>query len=262
MEYQMPAHIKRLILSATAVGLLVAPIFASAQDRVQPVKIPTGFCLRAANVKIEFNSRLTELEKQGAEKKTEILDKLKERKDDQTAEVKQKREEADNKLETALDEVEATATTAQKAALVTFKATVKRAQATRKAAVDSAVSTYRTGLQALVTKRQEAIRAAAARFKSSIAAANAKAQADCTAGMDQVTVRQTLRTSIQAAQDKFKTDVKAVDTIGSQVKDLVTARNKAMEAAKAAFKATVLQAKATLKAALGTTTSPRPEPTE
>ncbi len=251
----MQANIKRFIVSITTAGLMLSPALALAQTPA-----PSGFCARIANVKTELNSKLSEIEKRRTEKRTEITNDLKVKKDERVAKVKETRDEAEENLEEALDDVEEDLTAAQKSALTTFKTTQKRAQATRKAAVDAAVNKYRTDLQALVNKRQEAIRLAGLTLKNSIAAALAKAQADCTAGVDQVTVRTNLKTSIETAQAKFRTDIKAVENIGPQVKALVDTRNAAMKAAKEAFRTTVNQAKEVLKTVLDTSTTPPPVP--
>lgn len=255
----MQANIKRLIVSITATGLMLAPALAVAVDRpIQTAQTSGGFCARISNVKTELNTKLTEVERKRSEKRTSITNDLKVRKDERAAKVKETRDEAEENLEEALDEVEEDLTTAQKTALNTFKAAMKRAQAARKTAVDAAVSKYRTDLQALINKRQEAVRLAGLTLKNSTAAALAKAQADCAAGVDQATVRSNLKISMDAAQAKFRTDIQAVENIGPQVKVLVDTRNAAMKAAKDAFRTAVNQAKEALKAALEPATTPPP----
>src|SRR6185436_10993014 len=98
--------------------------------------------------------------------------------------------------------------------------------ATRKAAVDAAQQTFRSAQEKLVSQRQEAIRAAASTMKASISAALAKAQADCTAGVSPETVKETLANSIKAAIEKFRTDIRALDKIGTSMREIAATRNK------------------------------------
>lgn len=241
---------KKLILAAAAFGLTFTPVLASAQvSGRSTTSEPANFCDRITNVREDVSSKLNGLESDRAKSRTDILAKLKDRKGDREDDVEKMRDDAKQKFEDAIKKIEAEATTdAQIAALAEFKASVKVSQDTRKLAVDAAVKTFRSGVESLVGKRSDAIKAAAATLKSSILAAVAKAKADCVSG-DPVTVRATLMASIQASLVDFRTVSQAVDKIGQQIKDLAATRNASIKAANQAFKASVEQARKTLKAA-------------
>ena len=263
----MQAHFKRLLLSIATLGLILSPLAASAvsgNTSSEPKRQSgmTGFCVRVGNVKSELTTKLNQLETNRGSKRAEILDNLQKRKRTQADEIQEKREGLKTDFSERIGKLRAKYTTvADSAAIAAFKASVDSALATRKSAVDAAVAAYKTAVTQLVTTRQDGIKTAAAAFKSAVSAANTKAAADCAAGIDPTTVRTALMNSIKAANQQFRTDVRALDKIGSQIETAAKTRNDAIKDANRAFKASVKLAGQTLKAALGPGATPTPVPT-
>jgi hypothetical protein len=88
-------------------------------------------------------------------------------------------------------------------------------------------------------------------MKSAVDAAIAKAKADCTAGVDPSTIRETLKNSVKSAQDAFKAAAKKPADTQAQVKALRATRDASIKAAMDAFKVAFDAALAALKTALG-----------
>jgi hypothetical protein len=160
------------------------------------------------------------------------------------------RAKADAERQARFAKLEAKATTAdQKAAVTAFEATVNQAVLTRRAAVDAADAAFHAAVDAATKTRRSQIDAAVSTYKSAIASAQSQAKISCAAGTDPATVRQTFATAAAAARANLKTSVQNADKVKDQLTALNATRKTAVEAAQAAFKATVAQAAITLKAA-------------
>ncbi len=156
-------------------------------------------------------------------------------------------------------ELEAKATTAdQKSAVTTFEASINAAVAARRAATDSADATFKAGLLLAVADRQAALKTAATNYKAAVATALANAKASCAAGANSDTVRANLKTALDTARANLDTARKNAPKAGPNVDTLKAAHKTAIDKANADFKAAVKTALATLKAALGVTSSPSP----
>jgi hypothetical protein len=140
-------------------------------------------------------------------------------------------------------------TDAQKQAVANFKVAVEGAVNTRKSAIDSAILTLRQSVGQSVDVRRSAVTAAMNEFKSSKSGAIEKAKADCVAGVDPKTIRETFRASMKVAQDKFKSDYQAIDKLKGSFESVRNTKKQEVETAIAVFKATMEKAKADLKAA-------------
>lgn len=140
-------------------------------------------------------------------------------------------------------------TDAQKNAVNTFSATQKAALAKRRAATDAARKTFQTGVQSAVNTKQSGMDTVVATFKSAVAAAFAKAKTDCASAMDISSVRETLRASLKAAREKFKSDRESNTKLKVSIEPLIEARKKAFETARNEYRATMESARATLKTA-------------
>jgi|GEM_PF-6482061 len=169
---------------------------------------------------------------------------------------------ADSKRKQDFTGLSAKATTpAQQQAIATFEATVNQAINTERAAIDAANQTYEQGLQSALSGRKATITAAATTYKTAVANALAAAKASCESGAAPSTVRTTLQSALQAARAAFNTAIQNAQSSSPDLSTLQQARQAAVTAADTAFKATVQQALATLKAALGVTAGPTPSPT-
>jgi hypothetical protein len=82
-----------------------------------------------------------------------------------------------------------------------------------------------------------------------VKAAVEKAKTDCQNGVDPVSVRATLKDSIQAARTKFQTDKNSAPKVGGNIQTLIEARKQAFEKAMADFKAAMEKARTDLKKA-------------
>lgn len=142
-------------------------------------------------------------------------------------------------------------TDVQKQAVEEFKASVEAAVATRRSAVDKALKAYWDALDTALNGRQSSVDYAKQTFANAINTAVATAQSACSAGNDPATVRTQFNASVKAAKTQFATDRKAIDKYGPQVKAIVATRNAEVKKALEAFKVTMQQVRAALKAALG-----------
>lgn len=169
------------------------------------------------------------------------------------------RSEADGKRHKDFADLLAKATTPeQKKAIATFETTMNQAVNTERAAIDAANTTFEQGLLSAMSSRSANLSAAAATYKGAVAAALVTAKADCQAGTDPATVRTTLQNALKTARSNFNAAIQNAQASGPDVTALKSARQAAVNAATTAFRSTVQQALATLKAALGTTSSPTP----
>lgn len=191
--------------------------------------------------------------------------KLTDRRDDRTAKLAERRASEDtkradrraaweNRWKDLIGRLETDGAT-DTSAVAAFKASMEAAWVARDAAIDAADKVFRDGLDALLVSRQASVENATLAYKTAAAAAFAKAESDCASGVPIGTVLSGLRASLKAAQDKFRADRQSIDKIGEKVKALVTARQAAVEKAKADFKAAAEKAREAFKAALGATMS-------
>lgn len=138
-------------------------------------------------------------------------------------------------------------TTAQKEALAEFKKSVEQLAITKREGVDKSVADYRASVDKSLADRQTAVVKAQADLKLAIDTALAKAKTDCSAGVDQATVRKETMASIKDAQDKFRDTVKSLDKVRNTLNKDVETRRGAIDTAQDSFRATYLKAWQTLK---------------
>ena len=220
-------------------------------------KFCSNFTSSRENVSGDTDKKLDKLKTDFNEHKGEITIKRENLIKSQT----EKRAKADAERSERFKALEAKSKTdAQLAATKAYEATVLAAVAKHRAAIDAANKTFIDGVTAAVSTRQTELAAAAASFKASITAAFAQAKASCSAGTDPKTVRETLSTSLKAAQAKFVAARKAIEKVRPNLDPLKAAHHAAIMAANTEFRTTLKTAFATLKAALGITTSPSPSP--
>jgi hypothetical protein len=146
--------------------------------------------------------------------------------------------------------LEARATTnTEKDAVKDFKKSVDSAVESRRDAVDAAILTFRTGVDSLVSGKKNSAGSAADTFQDSVDAAVAGAKADCEAGKDPETIRNTFRGSLKKAKTELSTSRKSVEGIGDQVDALAKVRSESIWRAVGAFDTALKAATEKLKTA-------------
>ena len=197
---------------------------------------------------VKIDQTLTEREVKIEEKQTERLEKLDKKRENRNTKLEQHREKWEDKWEEHFGMLEEKASTSeQKQALVEFKEAVKEALASRQAAVDKAISQFRTDLDKLIANRKIAIDAAKIAYINAYNVAIQNAKQACTDGGVPSQIRETLRTALKAAKDKFNSDRRAIEKM--DVKKLVETRQQALKEALEYFKKAMEGARTKLKTA-------------
>jgi len=211
-------------------------------------------CERISKLAVMMQSRLDDERGKLLARRDERTSKLADRRAGEQARLADRRDKWESHWEDLIGRLEANGAT-NTAAIAAFKTAMEAAWKARNAAIDAADKAFRDGLDKLIADKKTAVENASLAFKTAASAAFSKAKADCASGVSATTVMANLRSALKAAQDKFKSDRQSIDKIGDKVKALVTARQAAVEKAKADFKAAAEKARADLKAALGSTKS-------
>ena len=239
-----------LFVTFLVAGSATPTLAAAPARRTTPTPTTTTFC---AN----FDTQTTKLQTKAAEKEIELGKTREER----SGKLAKSRESRDNKLEEAREKgstarteqyaklLGKATTDAQKQAVATYQATITAAIATRQAAVNAAIASFQSGVDGLLAKRKTDTDSALKKFKDAVYAAEAKAKADCAAGVDEKTIRQTLRTAVAAVRTQLQADRKVLTPMSTEIATLTKTRRAAVDKAFADFKATAETAKTTLKAA-------------
>ncbi|NTW76052.1 MAG: hypothetical protein HGB34_04085 [Candidatus Moranbacteria bacterium] len=209
----------------------------------------------------EFCGRFAETTGNIVEKMSGVRTKIDELKGNREATMEDRRDTRDenlNGIRSTQDarrvewyaKLEARATTdRQKDAVREFEKTVDTSVETRHDAVDAAIAAFRSGVDSLVSGKKNSAETAADVFQGAVDAAVAKAKADCEAGKDPETIRNTFRTSLKKAKTELTTSRKAVEGIGSQVDALAAIRNESIRKAVETFDVSLKSATETLKTA-------------
>jgi hypothetical protein len=141
-------------------------------------------------------------------------------------------------------------TDVQKQAVAEFETAVKAAISARRTAVDAAISTFREGVKNLISQKSEDVGTGFTAFSDAVKAAYDKAISDCKGtSPDAVSIRATLKSSIQAARTKFQSDKQNAPKVGSGIQTLIDARRASVQKAMDAFKASMETARTNLKKA-------------
>lgn len=225
---------------------LISPVVSFAQTT--PAK--NAFCSRIDQIITPIEQRMADRGAKLQAKWQEIDANLTKRVANRNTRLLDNRNIHDDNREAQYAKLEAKATTdAQKQAIVSFKAVVESAVVTRKAAVDSAISALQQSVDQSIDARRAAITTAKNEFTSAKSAAIEKAKADCAEGVAPQTIRETFRTSMESAQDKFKSDYKAIEKLKGSFESVRDTRKQAVEKAITDFKVTMEKARIDLKTA-------------
>lgn len=224
-------------------------LFSPALIFAQETPTPKGFCTRVNEFTSRIDERITDREAKLQAKRQERANNLVEQKNKRDTLRSKNRVGRDENRQEHYTKLESRATTdAQKQAVVVFKTTVEAAVSARKAVVDNAIKAFRQSVDQSIASRKSAVDGAINTFKNAKIAAVEKAKADCAARVDPRTVRETFRTNMKAAQDKFKSDRQAIETLKDTFEPIRTARKQAVEKAIADFKMIMEKARTDLKA--------------
>ena len=207
-----------------------------------------NFCSRIANMETQFDQRISQ-KKSPADRLTQWQQHISQQDSNRTA----LRTKWSANRDAQFKSLENRATTDdQKAAVSAFESTTKDAISKRETAVDAALATFRDGVKNLIDSRKEGVGTDMTALKDAIDAAFSTAKSSCSgSNPDAASIRTTLRTAIQAARTKFQTEKQGTPKVGENIQPLIDARKASVDKAMADFKATMEQARTTLKKAFG-----------
>lgn len=233
-------HRMKTNFSYTKIGVLVAGFFFAGLFTTSTHAATLSLCAKIDTAKAT-------LESLAAEKETRTSEASSAR----AAALATSRKEADKALYDARVAANATYaaefkallaqadTDEKKAAVLDFKKTVIQALETRRANVDLAVKNYRAGVDAALSDRASAYKDAVGALKASLK----DAAADCS--------RTDAKTAVQSARGAFQAKAATIDTAGTFLETLASARDAKLASIDAKFNTTLEDASAKLKAALG-----------
>ena len=214
--------------------------------------VPAGrnFCERIDEVASRIDQQVTNRTTKLQTKRQEGINQLAGRRNVRNERAVENRVKRDENRTEHYAKLEARAvTSAQKEAVATFRATVESAITARKTAIDSATQSFRQSLNQVIIARQAAIDAAVNTFQSSRATAVNQARADCAAGIDARTVRETFHTNIRTAQAQFNNERQGIEMRKDLIEPIQGTQRQAIEKAITDFRATMEKARTDLQAA-------------
>lgn len=91
----------------------------------------------------------------------------------------------------------------QKQALSEFQASVSKAVTVRREALKAAIVDFQKKVDEIVAARKQKVNAALSQFKNSVKAAEEKAKADCAAGVEAKTVKNTYQEAVKTARKTY-----------------------------------------------------------
>jgi hypothetical protein len=150
-------------------------------------------------------------------------------------------------------------TDAEKTAVSAFIRAIHTAITTRRLAVKTALDVFHGAVTAAMESNKAAVLSSIKGSADALTIAFNKAEADCASGSIQQKIRTNLISAMQSAKSSF-VSARSKDDISSQMKQLVTAKNAALEKAHQDFRAAVIAARDTLKAILGSSNSTSTQP--
>ncbi len=239
------------LVSGTVLAIYaLSAVSTAAQTRPGSATDGANFCARITSANTTLGQRFSNNESKLNEARGRRDRKIDARQQEQNSRLVQTHQQANQTRAAQIAALMAKAATdAQKQAVTDFQNTLNAALATRRAAVDGAIATFRSGLDTAIAEREAAINAAIKVYHDAVNAALDKAKSDCASGVAPLTARQTFFSAMRAAQQKFRTDRRQAEKIPASVQQLRTARKQAIDKAFADFRATMEQARKTLKAA-------------
>jgi len=212
--------------------------------------IDRGFCARMDEIVSRIDQQVTNRTTKLQTRRQEGINQLARRRNVRNERAVENRVKREGNRTEHYAKLEARAVTdAQREAVTTFRATVESAIIARKTAIDSATQSFRQSLNQVIIARQAAIDAAVNTFQSSRTTAINQARADCAAGIDARTVRETFHTNIRTAQAQFNNERQAIEERKDLIEPIQGTQRQAIEKAIADFRATMEKARTDLQAA-------------
>lgn len=220
----------------------------------------SGFCeslsKRVSPIQNQLADMLSKLEQRGIDRKTN-LDKS--WTNYQNA-LNNQQNKQDKDFSADADKLNQRAKTdAEKAAVSAFIQAIHAAITTRRLAVKTALDVFHSAVTAAAESNKAAVLSSIRSSADALTAALNKAKDNCASGSIQQTIRTDLISAMQSAKSSFAS-ARNKDDISSQMKQLVTVKNAALEKAHQDFRAAVIVAKDTLKAILGSSNSTSTQP--
>ena len=231
---------------------------ASASPKVEGGKFCQRYTEVTGSVGTDLTKNFNDLQSKFQQRGDKIKTDFKSVFDTQTT----NRTKADDALKAKFASLEAKASTdVQKQAVKNFETAVQAAVTARRAAVDAANATFRQGLLDANSTRVATLKQAATDYRAAVQAALAAAKASCAAGADSQTVRNTLKSALDAAKAKLDAARDAAGKGDANLDALKSTRKAAVDRANADFRTAIKAALDKLKSVLGTST-PIPSPAD
>jgi hypothetical protein len=207
-----------------------------------------NICEKISERADNFNQKMTEQENKFQTRNQERVTEWTAKKTEKESELSANRATWDANRDAQFKALEEKAQTEeQKKAVADFEVTTRAAITTRRAAADSAIKTFQAGVQSAIATRNGQVDQLLSSAKTARQALLDAAKADCAAGKDAKTVMATFRSGMESNRSKAQADKQNTLKINTQVEALIATRKAAIEKALTDFKATMEQARVTLK---------------
>lgn len=213
-----------------------------------------NFCTKMIERNAKMSEHLNSVQRNILDRKMTRQNVFDENRDERDVTLEKNRSERDAKREDMYARLlnQAGDDADKKAAVTTFRKAVEKTISKRQQTIDAAIVAFRTGVDAAIGTKKTTIDASLSTFKSAMDGAFATAKSDCASGVDPVTVRETLQSSLKDAKATVGDQRKDSDAVGEQVKILSEAKKLSFSETLSDFKLALEQARTDLKAALGT----------
>lgn len=206
-----------------------------------------GFCTEIEKTLSYIDTKAVKID----DKKQAVQGKVDTNRAENRADVDKTRTENRAKRENQFAELRKRAITdAQKQAVEAFIKSMEQALTVKNTAMDAILAKHRATVDKVTTSRRADTEKAIATLKSSVEAAKAKAKADCAAGTSGEVARTSLKASMDAAMQTFRTTVSSIEKVKDVTQADKDARKAEIDAIEATFKKSVDQARMDLKNAL------------
>lgn len=220
-------------------------------------------CTQLSSQADQIQARLTERISQLTQKRTELEAKIQQQITERTTTRTTKRAEIDAKRLTSWESLRANAETPeQKAAVEKFITAIQNAVKIKRASIDKIIADFRAGLKAEKSERKTTTDTALNDYKSSVSSLISQVKADCAAGKDAKTIRETFRNGVKEVKEAFKNSRKSPEKFRDDVTPLKETKKAELKAVIDNFQASIEAAKAELRAAFPKTTETTTTETE
>lgn len=216
-----------------------------------------NFCTKVGNIKVDqqISTKIAQLEK-NYQKHSDQLEQKREKHD---TDFTNKHERKDINQERRFSRLRGIAQTdLQKAAVEKFIQQLNTAQDARKTAIEMAIKNFRDAVDKTLLPRQTALNTVMENYQKAVTTALDKAKADCLAGGDSTTVRNSFVNALKIAKTKMEAEKRAIDKLKDTIKNLIAVKKSAIAKAQSDFKKAVESARVEMLKAF----PPEPEESE